>query len=187
MKSISDILSIIAKALAESLRLGTILFLVTSLIIILIHYRLTPLQHLEQPWVSIVWCGFLLGLSIILYEGWSLALKTTKKTVKKSREKRKRKNLGLIQLNENNETFIRTLVYLKTKETRIFSAPTGNSTLNEMVYSCLLDYENEHEFNNFITYYVVPQYIWERIEPIDVRRLPSSPPWTPGPNSWMRN
>lgn len=187
MKTISEIFSNVVKIITDSPRFGTILFLTTLAILVLIHYRLTPLQHLDQTWILIIWIGFILGACIVLYEVSHFTLELTKREISKFKTARLKKRLALIQLNENNREYINILTYLKTKNMKTFSAQSGNRTLYRMVHSHLIDYEKSDKFNNAITYYVVPHYIWERIEPIDARRLPSSPPWTPGPNSWMGN
>ncbi|MHB8886597.1 MAG: hypothetical protein ACYC5H_16240 [Methylovirgula sp.] len=92
-------------------------------------------------------------------------------------EKHNEKGIALKNLKCLTDTQAATLLYLKANNLRRFRASATNELLHIMTKDALLS-SASHTYSASQTYYVVPNYVWNKVEKhLRNRKVPEHPPW----------
>jgi hypothetical protein len=106
------------------------------------------------------------------------------RAISKAKTQRLRKHTALENMKALSDEYVDTLHYLKSRNTQRFHAPVNNTLLYEMQNACLLEIDDPNWTTcSIITYYKVPDYVWEKIDHFGSyatsRPISQQPPWLP--------
>lgn len=189
-----DALSFIAK-IGVTARVGAVFTLGAVALYALQRFHVEPFTNVDSTVYTTILilgviggCAVVIDLVISIWKGatW-LVLRLLEWRARKA-EYRRKKTTALKNLCAMHAEFVDVLLFLRQHNMRRFPADADNHILYPMQQALLLEIDDQNwSANSIITYYVVPDYVWDGFGQLGVKRpVPLAPPWKPNPdpNAW---
>jgi hypothetical protein len=178
-----DALGFLAKLIGTTARIGVVIFLAALVLLILRRSGFEPVTTLDPAVYSIAIVAGIIGGCVVVVEVLIVFGKWLRDKVqehlKNSADIKIRRDTALKNMQTLLDEYLVVLLFLKRNNWKRFPAPADNSLLFLMRKAFLLEIDDpNYSFYSITTYYVVPDYVWERIDALAVgRAAPQSPPW----------
>ena len=186
-----DALGFLAKLIGTTARIGGAFALAALVLFILRRSGVEPLTTLDPAVYGITIVAGIIGGCVVVIELFVVLVEWLRAKIqehlKNSADFTMKRDTALKNMQTIIEEYMVVLLFLKRNNWKRFPATADNSLLFNMSNAFLLEIDDpNYRFYSAITYYMVPDYVWERIDAAG-RVIPQEPPWIekPSPQAWM--
>src|SRR6266446_487652 len=178
-----DALGFLAKLIGTTARIGGAVALAALVLFILRRSGVEPFTTLDPAVYGITIVAGIIGGCVVVVEffvvfgKWSGA--KIQAHLKASAEAKMKRKTALKNMLSMPDEYIGVLLFLKGNNWKRFLAPTNSLLLIYMMKAFLLERDDpSYGVSSITTYYTVPDYVWERVDPLAGGRvIPQEPPW----------
>jgi hypothetical protein len=178
-----DALGFLAKLIGTTARIGGAVALAALALFILRRSGVEPFTTLDPAVYSITIVAGIIGGCVVIVElfvvfgKWSGA--KIQAHLNNSADFKMKRDTAIKNMQTLLDEYLMILLFLKRNNWKRFPAPRDNELLFLMRNAFLLEIDDpNYSFYSITTYYVVPDYVWERIDALAVGRVtPQNPPW----------
>jgi hypothetical protein len=164
-----DALGFLAKLIGTTARIGGAVALAALVLFIFRRSGVEPFTTLDPAVYGITIVAGIIGGCVVVVEffvvfgKWSGA--KIQAHLKTSADAKIKRDTALKNMQSISEEYIVVLLFLKGNNWKRFPAPTRNLLLFYMMKAFLLERDDpSYVVNSVTTYYMVPDYVWERID-----------------------